>query len=95
MLEHGGEVVKKWLHILCNLPWMCGEVPVDWFKTVIVPIYEGKFHRYAYGGYTDKSLLSIPKAGLQVGHRDPGINTERDWKVLLFSIRKTLCGPIV
>ena len=60
MLKYGGEMVVKWMHLICTLAWEKGIVPDDWIKAIIVPIYKGKGDRKECGSYRGISLLSIP-----------------------------------
>ncbi len=40
--------------------WKKGEVPDDWKKAVIVPLYKGKGRRSECSSYRGISLLSVP-----------------------------------
>ncbi len=40
--------------------WKKGEVPDDWKKAIIVPLYKGKGRRSECSSYRGISLLSIP-----------------------------------
>jgi len=39
-LKHGGDAMLAALHQLCRLVWRQGEVPMDWLRGVIVPLYK-------------------------------------------------------
>ncbi len=42
MLKYGGEIVMRWVWIVCRLAWEGGSVSEDWKSVVIVPLYKGK-----------------------------------------------------
>ncbi len=52
MLSMGGDAVVEWMLLICERTWKKGEVPVDWKRAIIVPLYKGK--------YRGISLLSVP-----------------------------------
>ena len=60
MLIYGGESLLKWLTRVCNVCVAEEEVPVDWMRAIIVPIYKGKGDRNECKNYRGISLLSIP-----------------------------------
>jgi len=60
MLKFGGDVVVEWMHLICNLAWKQGEVPDEWVRAILVPVYKGKGSRDMCGNYRGISLLSIP-----------------------------------
>ncbi len=57
MLKYGGDAVVEWMLLICGRAWKKGEVPNDWKKTIIVPMYKGKGSRSECSSY---SLLSVP-----------------------------------
>ncbi len=46
--------------LICERAWKEGEVPDDWKKAIIVPLYKGKGSRSECSSYRAISLLSIP-----------------------------------
>ena len=60
MLKYGGDSVVDWMHLICRLAWKDGEVPGDWTKAAIVPVYKGKGDKSECGNYRGISLLCIP-----------------------------------
>ncbi|KAK3893161.1 hypothetical protein Pcinc_003002 [Petrolisthes cinctipes] len=60
MLKCGGEVVVEWMLLICTLAWRQGEVPEDWRRAIIVPLYKGKGSKDECGSYRGISLLSVP-----------------------------------
>ncbi len=60
MLKYGGDSVVEWMLLICERAWKNGEVPDDWMKTIIVPLYKGKGSRSECGSYRGISLLSVP-----------------------------------
>ncbi len=53
MLKHGCDSVVEWMLLICERAWRKGEVPDDWKKAIIVPLYKGKGSRNdcsSYGG---------------------------------------------
>ena len=59
MLKASGRVVVQWLHKVIDLTWRSGSVPMDWQKSVIVPVHK-KGSRTNCENYRGISLLSIP-----------------------------------
>ncbi len=45
MLKYGGDAVVEWTLLICEQAWKKGEVPDDWKKAIIVPLYKGKGSR--------------------------------------------------
>ncbi len=45
---------------ICNLAWEQSEVPEDWRKAIIVPLYKGKGNREECNNYRGISLLRVP-----------------------------------
>lgn len=60
MLKDGGSVIVKWFKRLSNVCMNEGEVPRDWQKSIIVPLYKGKGDKTECGSYRGISLLSVP-----------------------------------
>ncbi len=60
MLKYGGSAVVEWMVLICERAWKSGEVPDDWKKAIIVPLYKGKGSRSECGNYRGISLLSVP-----------------------------------
>ncbi len=46
--------------VLCERAWKEGEVPDDWKKPIIIPLYKGKGSRSECSSYRGISLLSVP-----------------------------------
>ncbi len=49
MLKYGGDAVVEWMLLICERAWKIGEVPDDWKKAIIVPLYKGKGSRSECG----------------------------------------------
>lgn len=60
MLKHGGDVVVKWMVLICKLAWRQKEVPEEWRKAIIVPLYKGKGNKSDCNSYRGISMLSVP-----------------------------------
>ncbi len=60
MLKYGGDAVVEWMLLICEQAWKKGEVPDDWRKAIIVPLYKGKGSRSECSSYRGISLLSKP-----------------------------------
>ncbi len=60
MLKYGGDIVVEWILLICERAWKRGEVPDDWKKAIIVPLYKSKGNRNECGSYRGISLLSVP-----------------------------------
>ncbi len=60
MLKYGGDAVMEWMLLICEQAWKKGEVPHDWKKAIIVPLYKGKGSRSECSSYRGTSLLSVP-----------------------------------
>ena len=58
-LKKGGEVVVEWLIKVLGVYFRAGEVPADWLRSFIVPIYKGKGDKRVCGNYRGISLLSV------------------------------------
>ncbi len=46
--------------LICEQAWKKGEVPDDWKKAIIVPLYNGKGSRNECSIYRGISLLNVP-----------------------------------
>ncbi len=42
MLKYGGDAVVEWMLLIGERAWIKVEVPDDWKKAIIVPLYKGK-----------------------------------------------------
>ncbi len=60
MMKYGGDAVVEWILLICERAWKKGEVPDDWKKAIIVPLYKGKGGRCECSSYRGISLLSVP-----------------------------------
>ncbi len=60
MVKYGGEAVVEWMLLVCEQAWKKGEVPDDWKKAIIVPLYKGKGSRSECSSYRGIRLLSVP-----------------------------------
>ncbi len=60
MLKYGGDAVAEWMLLICERAWKEGEVPDDWKKAIIVPLYKGKGRRSECSSYRGISLMSVP-----------------------------------
>ncbi len=45
ILKYGIDAVVEWMLLICEQAWKKGEVPDDWKKAIIVPLYNGKGSR--------------------------------------------------
>ncbi len=61
MLKYGGgDAVVEWMLLIRERAWTKGEVPVDWKRAIIVPLYKGKGSRSECSSYRGISLQSVP-----------------------------------
>ncbi len=60
MMKYGGDAVVDWMLLICERARKKGEVPDDWKKVIIVPLYEGNGSRNESSSYRGISLLSVP-----------------------------------
>ncbi len=60
MLKYGGDFVVERMLLICERAWKYGEVPDDWKKAIIVPLYKGKGSRSECSSYRGITLLSVP-----------------------------------
>ncbi len=54
---HTESIYQVWI---CNLVWEQSEVPEDWRKAIIVPLYTGRGKGEECNNYRAISLLSVP-----------------------------------
>ena len=59
MLKEGGESMIEWLVRIYNVCLEEGNVPDDWKKACVVPLYKGKGERSVCSNYRGISLLSV------------------------------------
>src|SRR6266536_3721289 len=60
MLLSGGESVTKSLRCLCAKIWESEQVPADWKKGIVVPIYKGKGSRSECNSFRGITLRFLP-----------------------------------
>ncbi len=60
MLKYGGEAVVEWMLLIFDRARNKGEVPDEWKKGIIVPLYKGKGSRSECSSYRRTSMLSVP-----------------------------------
>jgi len=60
MLKAGGTGSVEWLTMVCQKAWRSDDIPLDWKRGVIVPIYKGKGSRRECRNYRGITLLSVP-----------------------------------
>ncbi|KFV54970.1 RNA-directed DNA polymerase from mobile element jockey, partial [Tyto alba] len=58
VLRELAEVITKSLSIICQQPWLTGDVPVDWRLANVLPIYR-KGWKEDLGSYRPVSLTSM------------------------------------
>ncbi len=61
MLKYGGDAVVEWMLLISERAWKEGEVPDDWKKAIIVPLYKSKGSRSECSSYRGISILSVPE----------------------------------
>ncbi len=61
MLKYGADAVVEWMLLICEQAWKKGEVPDEWKKAIIVPLYKDKDSRSECSSYGGISLLSVPR----------------------------------
>ena len=59
MMKEGGECMLEWIVRLFNVCLNSGEVPEDWKRACVVPLYKGKGEKCVCGSYRGISLLSV------------------------------------
>lgn len=57
MLKAAGDLGVEWLTDLCNLVISTGEIPSDWKRSTLVPVYKGKGDPLECGSYRAIKLL--------------------------------------
>ena len=60
LLKAGGETVLQELAAVFNKIWNTCEIPADWRKGIMIPIFKGKGDRRECGGHRGLTLLSAP-----------------------------------
>ncbi len=60
MLNYVDDAVVEWMLLIYEQAWKKGEMPDDWKKAIIVPLYKGKGGRSECSSYRGISLLSVP-----------------------------------
>ena len=60
LLKAGGGSVLRGLAAVFNKTWNICEIPADWRRGVIIPIFNGKGDRRKCGGHRGVNLLSAP-----------------------------------
>ena len=60
LLKMGGGTVLRELAAVFQSVWTSCDVPADWRRSIIVPIYKGRGDRRDCGNYRGISLLSVP-----------------------------------
>ncbi len=61
MMKYGGDAVVEWMLLICERVWKEGEVPDDWKKAIIVPLYKGKGSRSECSSYRGDKLIERSK----------------------------------
>ena len=59
-LKRGGWSMVEWMRRLFNVCMERGEVPEEWQRACIVPLYKGKGDKRDCAKYRGVSLLSVP-----------------------------------
>ena len=59
LLQKGGDLLHRELTTVFKNVWTSGEIPSDWKRSIIVPIYKGKGDPKDCGNYRGISLLSV------------------------------------
>ena len=60
LLKAGGEAVLQEMAAVFRKVWKTCEIPPDWRKGIIIPIFKGKGDRRECGGHRGVTLLSVP-----------------------------------
>jgi Reverse transcriptase (RNA-dependent DNA polymerase) len=60
LLKYGEPCASSALQSLCGHVWETGEIPADWRKGIILPLYKGKGDRTECKNYRGITLLSVP-----------------------------------
>ena len=59
-LKAGGDSAVEALHVILGSVWTTGEIPSDWKRGIIVPLWKGKGNRQDCNTYRGVTLLSVP-----------------------------------
>ena len=59
-LKAGGGGAVEALHVILSSVWTSGEIPSDWKRGIIVPLWKGKGNRQDCNAYRGVTLLSVP-----------------------------------
>ena len=60
LLKAGGYHTAQWLTKVFQAVWQSGQMPSDWKKGIILPLYKGKGSRRECKNYRGITLLSTP-----------------------------------
>ena len=60
LLKGGGDAMIRGLHAVLTAVWHSGDIPPDWKRGLVVPIWKGKGSRQDCGNYRGITLLSVP-----------------------------------
>ena len=56
-LKHRGKKIIEWLTLIMNQAWTQLEIPDDWQRDTIIPVWKGKSNHLDCSNYRDISLL--------------------------------------
>ena len=59
-LKAGGDSAVEALHVILGSVWTTGEIPSDWKRGIIVPLWKGKGNPQDCNIYRGVTLLSVP-----------------------------------
>ena len=60
LLKAGGQPILLPLHAVISAAWRTGDIPTDWKRGLVVPIWKGKGDRQDCNSYRGVTLLSVP-----------------------------------